>query len=193
MRRNLILCAPLLLAAGCTPIVENSQRANHTMRGRIYDATLKVQEYIAYTPEDNSPQAAQTRFCYKTMADIVCYDGPREDISNKLVGSQVGMAPVMPIQTASVPMDMMSSDAVANAPIDSIDMGDIPPPTGAEAAVSASPVMESVNVGGTPVTDSASAAAAADAALAETDAANVTGASGSVQTKARPRSLMPAY
>lgn len=92
MVRYGLLITCLVAVSACTPIVENSQRAVYKVRGAVYDATEKMQSYLAYSPDSDMPQAPQTRYCYKVIGDVVCYREPQPFLSNPLVGRQ-GVTP----------------------------------------------------------------------------------------------------
>ncbi len=53
----------------------------------LSDATSTWVDALSYHPK-RGPQAPQTRYCYKMMMDIVCYDSVQPELTAKLVGYQ---------------------------------------------------------------------------------------------------------
>lgn len=115
MKRITYLAAMVMLA-GCTGIVESTEKAKNSVRGGIYHTAGKVQELTKYDPGPTEPQAPQTGFCYKMASDIVCYSQPQPGMTSKLVGAQTGgtmqsyaaapvfrVDPVEPVQVQATP------------------------------------------------------------------------------------------
>jgi hypothetical protein len=96
----IMLCVALALSA-CTGIVESSEKASHGIRSGIYNTAEKVQELTRYNPPPRELQAPQRGYCYKSVSDIVCYNEPQPEITNKMVGYQ-GEPPYGGYQAAAV-------------------------------------------------------------------------------------------
>lgn len=94
MNKIMSLAAMLVLLAGCTGVANSANRAYDSTRAGIYNSAGKVQELMQYHPDSNEPQMPQTRYCYRSMADIICYEEPQPHISNQLFGYQ-GVPPRM--------------------------------------------------------------------------------------------------
>lgn len=95
MGRILILAASVaaLLALGaCTPSAESAQQAGVTTRTAMQDNVSAWRGLFEYHPKDRRPLLPQTRYCYQTQADIVCYDSPQPNLNSKLYGYQDGQS-----------------------------------------------------------------------------------------------------
>lgn len=91
MKKTGLLIMIMMLSA-CTEATQTANKAYDSSRRGIYNTAAKVQEWMRYTPESKVMQAPDTRYCYKAMTDIICYETEQPNISNKLVGYQ-GYAP----------------------------------------------------------------------------------------------------
>lgn len=111
--KTIKIIALLMLCTGCTQMTDAGQKANGAMRRGIYNTAGKVQELTRYNPPPTQPQSPQVGYCYNTMSDIVCYEIPQPQLSNKLVGYQ-GMAPADPrlLPPPSQEIQVLTSDQV---------------------------------------------------------------------------------
>ena len=91
MKKTGILIAIMMLSA-CTEASMKANQVYDASRRGVYNTAAKVQSWMRYTPENKMMQAPETRYCYKAMTDIICYETEQPHISNKLVGYQ-GYAP----------------------------------------------------------------------------------------------------
>lgn len=89
----------MALLCACTEMTDTANRAYDDVRAGVYNTTDKIQEWTRYNPPSKTPQAPDTRYCYKALTDIICYDTPQPKISNKLIGYQ-GVAPANMPSTA---------------------------------------------------------------------------------------------
>lgn len=81
----------LLAASACDPTVQGSNRAADASQRAFHDMSDKWRSVFSYHPQgDTTPQMPQSRYCYETQADIVCYDSPQPDITAKIKGYQDG-------------------------------------------------------------------------------------------------------
>ncbi|GEM_PF-2587670 len=88
MNKKIYLAAIALLLPACTEVAQSANRAYDGTRAGIYNSAGKVQDLMRYDPPSTVPQQPQTRYCYRSMADIICYEEPQIHISNQLVGYQ---------------------------------------------------------------------------------------------------------
>lgn len=79
----------MTLAAACTPLVEATNRAEDVSKKIIYDSKEKWRDVFTYKPA-NGPQLPQTRYCYNTLTDVVCYDSAQPTLTSHLNGYQDG-------------------------------------------------------------------------------------------------------
>lgn len=127
-----ILAFPLLfgiLLTGCDAIERNGDRLV-TSIGNGYDKTrYKISDYI-YSRDKAAPNAlppeqpAQQAYCYRLLADTVCYDKPVADLTPTLIASQTGSSyvhhasvePLAPLQTIDVPVATEPAATPSQAP-----------------------------------------------------------------------------
>jgi hypothetical protein len=86
--RILFGCALLALSA-CGPMAEDMQMTGDGVRQMSNDTQDAWRNVFTYHPRPK-PQLPQTRYCYHTQSDIVCYDSPQNNQTAKLVGYQDG-------------------------------------------------------------------------------------------------------
>lgn len=89
-RLMLPLLATCIALMACTPIINGSNKAAQDTKQAIYDTKKSWSDLFVYHPEPKTPQTPQTRYCYGTQSDVVCYDSPQEHTTSKLVGYQDG-------------------------------------------------------------------------------------------------------
>ena len=95
MGRIFILAAStvaLLAVSACTPSAESAQQAGVTTRTAMQDNQSAWRGLFEYHPKDRRPLLPQTRYCYQTQADIVCYDSPQPNLTSRLNGYQDGQS-----------------------------------------------------------------------------------------------------
>lgn len=81
------LLAALLALTGCDALVDGSDAAASITSRSLGDAKQTWVDAFSYHPK-RGPQAPQTRYCYKMVSDIVCYDSLQPGLTAKLVGYQ---------------------------------------------------------------------------------------------------------
>lgn len=137
-----IIALAALTLGGCTELVQTGQKAGGHMRKVMYDSAGKVQELVRYDPGSNFRQMPQTAFCYRTNADIVCYDSPKPYISNRLIGYQGYTSPAVPAtqhrapanaQTVGAP-EIVAVAVAETAPLEPVSAGESAASTGAAGA-----------------------------------------------------------
>ncbi len=84
--------ATLLALSACTPSAESAQQAGVTTRSAMQDNQTAWRGLFNYSPKDRRPLLPQTRYCYQTQADIVCYDNPQPNMTAKMTGYQDGQS-----------------------------------------------------------------------------------------------------
>ena len=89
-RNTLTLClTSLMLLSACDKMVDGSNAAAEVTGKTLNDAASTWRDALTIHPAAK-PQAPQTRYCYKMMTDIVCYDSAQPSLTAKLVGYQDG-------------------------------------------------------------------------------------------------------
>ena len=83
------LAMMLLSLAACDSVVDSSNAAASVTSRVFSDTTSTWIDAFTYHPK-RGPQAPQTRYCYRMMTDIVCYDSLQPGLTAKLVGYQDG-------------------------------------------------------------------------------------------------------
>jgi len=74
---------------GCDKMVDRAHASASLTQRAFSDAADAWSDILTYHPPAQ-PQAPQTRYCYKMMTDIVCYDSVQPGLTAKLVGYQDG-------------------------------------------------------------------------------------------------------
>lgn len=92
MGKITLIVAAMLALAACTPSAESAQQAGVTVRTAMQDSANAWRGLFDYNPKDTRAQLPQTRYCYQTQADIVCYDSPQPNMTAKLNGYQDGQS-----------------------------------------------------------------------------------------------------
>lgn len=82
--------ALLLATAACTPVSESVQHTADSLKTSVADDAGAWKDLLTYHPKPKTPQLPQTRYCYKTQSDIVCYDSAQHGMTEQLVGYQDG-------------------------------------------------------------------------------------------------------
>lgn len=109
--RHHIAIAFILFCAACTPINNSIDKAQDSVTKGAHRTSDRVYDWFQYKPEEKRPQPAQTRYCYKTASDVMCYDQPLSGPNQPpLLGvqgdgasrSDVGYTPVEPAPAPSV-------------------------------------------------------------------------------------------
>jgi hypothetical protein len=80
----------LLAVTACTPMMNNQQRAADASKEVIADTKKSWRDLFTYNPQKPIKSLPQTRYCYKTQSDVVCYDSAQPNMTAKLVGYQDG-------------------------------------------------------------------------------------------------------
>ena len=75
--------------AGCDNIVDGQRAAVSSANKAMNDSVSVWSDLFTYHPP-MPQQQAQTRYCYRMMTDIVCYDSVQPSLTAKLVGYQDG-------------------------------------------------------------------------------------------------------
>lgn len=83
------LLAVMVTLTGCDAMVDTSDAAASITARSLGDAKQTWIDAFTYHPK-RGPSAPQTRYCYKMMMDIVCYDSLQPGLTAKLVGYQDG-------------------------------------------------------------------------------------------------------
>lgn len=86
------LCAVAAMFAlsACNQVAESADYAADSSKKVIYDTKRSWTDLFTYNPKKPTAQLPQTRYCYQTQADIVCYDSPQANMTAKLAGYQDG-------------------------------------------------------------------------------------------------------
>lgn len=117
MRYALLISCSLL--AGCNAVTENVVRANEKFQSMVYNSAERVQQWTDPKRELRDKRGQpETRYCYKSLGDIVCYNAPQGNMSNPLFGSQGYAAEAMPLQQQVV---MVQEPVAAALPTASIE------------------------------------------------------------------------
>ncbi len=117
----LIVGASCMLLAGCNSVSDGVVRANSKFQTMVYNAAGRVQSWT--DPEQYERMKGNvpdTRYCYKSLGDIVCYNAPQPNMSNPLFGSQGYAAAAMP---AMQQVQMMPEPASVAVPVTSVSDG----------------------------------------------------------------------
>lgn len=117
----LTMGASCMLLAGCNSVSNGVVRANSKFQTMVYDAAGRVQSWT--DPEQferTQANVPDTRYCYKSLGDIVCYNAPQPSMSNPLQGSQGYAVAAMP---AVQQMQMMPEPASVAVPVTSVSDG----------------------------------------------------------------------
>jgi hypothetical protein len=87
----LLMLAALSLGSvtACNNFAEAQRNAADSSKQVVYETKSKWRDLFTYTPPAATPMP-QTRYCYRTQSDTVCYDSPQPDMTSKLVGYQDG-------------------------------------------------------------------------------------------------------
>lgn len=80
----------LLILSGCQAAADSSGKAATATQGQMYATQQKWQELFTFKPKSTTPQLPQTRYCYHTQSDVVCYDSPQSTTTSPMVGYQDG-------------------------------------------------------------------------------------------------------
>lgn len=86
---SLYASAAIFMLSGCQPLTEGAKHAADSSKKAVYDTKAEWTNLFTYHPK-NAPQLPQTRYCYQTQSDIVCYDSPQSGQTAKLYGYQDG-------------------------------------------------------------------------------------------------------
>lgn len=145
MRHAVLLVMPILLLMGCNAMTENAVRANHSLQKMVYNSAERVQGWTEpHRPEERQAGLPETRYCYKSMGDIVCYEQPQSEFSNPLFGYQEGYS------AAPMPLAASSSSAAAAQPVMMVQEAPLsvapPPPVAGTSDVAASPLSEPLSL-----------------------------------------------
>lgn len=87
MKTWMIVTALVLLSA-CTNMTKEAKDAAAAAKRAQYETQEAWRKLLTYTPPPE-PQLAQRRYCYKQIADVVCYDSP-QNTTSPLVAIQEG-------------------------------------------------------------------------------------------------------
>ena len=85
----IINVAVLMNLAACDKVVDGSNTAASITGQALNDAANTWREAFTLHPPAK-PGLPQTRYCYKNMDDIVCYDSVQPSLTARLVGFQDG-------------------------------------------------------------------------------------------------------
>lgn len=88
MRHAAALGMVLALTA-CNPMVEGASARGEVATEMFDNATASWGALFTYRPP-LPPQKPQTRYCYQTQSDVVCYDSVQPQLTSKLLGYQDG-------------------------------------------------------------------------------------------------------
>lgn len=87
MRILTYMCVAMALTA-CQPVVDRAKYLAEESKTSFWKAVDSLEEALHYEP-DPQPQLPPERYCYRAVADVVCYDEPRyESTIGALEGSQ---------------------------------------------------------------------------------------------------------
>lgn len=78
-----------LSIVGCTPLADGTQKLGENTKLMIADTKRAWSDLFTYQPK-RDPQLPQTRYCYRTMSDVVCYDSVQPTLTSHLDGYQDG-------------------------------------------------------------------------------------------------------
>lgn len=124
--RMALLYVSCAMLCGCNAVTENVVRANQKFQSMIHTSAKRVQHWTD-PKQTNFDVAGQpdTRYCYKSLGDIVCYNEPQPTMSNPLFGYQGYAEPQMiqqetvmlaPQQSVSArPQDSQKAESTASA------------------------------------------------------------------------------
>jgi hypothetical protein len=79
----------LMLLSACDNIVDGQRAAVSSINKSVNESVSLWSDLFTYHPPV-PPQEAQTRYCYRMMSDIVCYDSVQPTLTAKLIGYQDG-------------------------------------------------------------------------------------------------------
>jgi hypothetical protein len=78
----------MVLLAGCTQLTDGVKQTGEVSKRIIADTKKSWIDVFTYAPA-RDPQLPQTRYCYNTMTDVVCYDSV-QNTTSPLRGYQDG-------------------------------------------------------------------------------------------------------
>lgn len=84
-----LLVVAVMLLGACTKLVDGSQKTAEISKEMIDDTERAWKDVFTYR-RPKPVQQPQTRYCYTTMSDIVCYDSAQPTLTSHLVGYQDG-------------------------------------------------------------------------------------------------------
>jgi|GEM_PF-2050174 len=87
---SVLALAALGTVAACNDFAQAQRSAADSSKRVVYETKSKWRDLFTYTPPSESEPLPQTRYCYKTQTDTVCYDSPQLNMTAKLVGYQDG-------------------------------------------------------------------------------------------------------
>lgn len=163
---RLICClfiAGLVMLAGCTRVVEQNNQLATIAKPIIADTKKSWRNLLTYSPKNTTPQLPQTRYCYTTMADIVCYDSAQPTTTSRLYGYQdgeniswvqpgggsLGVSGGEPMAQASSDQAHIAPNARLNSASSEISVTDVAPISSAAMTPTAPPPPAAVTVGST--------------------------------------------
>lgn len=87
---SMLAMGALCSVAACENFGEAQRQAADSSKRMVYETKNKWRDLFTYNPAPVSDPLPQTRYCYKTQTDTVCYDSPQPNMTAKLIGYQDG-------------------------------------------------------------------------------------------------------
>ena len=87
---RLVTLGAVVLLGACTQVMERSKHAAEVTKPVIDDTRKTWEGLFDYRPDTRVTQLPQTRYCYNTLTDIVCYDSAQAGTTSHLNGYQDG-------------------------------------------------------------------------------------------------------
>lgn len=85
-----LLGLSLMLLSGCENTARGSDAAAEATKRRFQASQQKWRNVFSVDNSERKPQEPQTRYCYRTQSDVVCYDSAQAGLTSPLMGYQEG-------------------------------------------------------------------------------------------------------
>jgi len=124
-RRNLFFALACLPLAACADVKDTASQGLDTVGTETSASVNKMRNYlgIGHAPKPVAVKDAQSRYCYKTYQDIICYSRPLPGEEYRLVGFQTAAGKTGYVLS---PAMMPEGEGDALPPLKSVTV--IPPP-----------------------------------------------------------------
>lgn len=107
--------AMLATLTGCDKVADTSRSVQSVTKRAFEDTKSSWRDFFTYHPAMPDP-LPQTRYCYQTQSDIVCYDSEQPRLTSKLIGYQDGEN-LSWVQPGGGSLGASGGDAIALRPL----------------------------------------------------------------------------